>query len=149
MSTASELVDYARANPYVAGAVGIASAGAVALVWIRGRGSNAPARSSMGIVGDSTTPGAVVQIRNEVLPTPAPLPTPQPSTVPPTGARLAFQPAAIPQGYECPNGTKPVFGLRPGTFQQTDGNVVCLYPDGRNRPAKKKGVSWSDWRRGK
>jgi len=144
-----ELIDYAKANPYVAGGVGLASFGAVAVGWFKSRGNPAPARSAQGLIGDSTTPGAIVQIRNEVLPTPAPLPTPGASTVPPTGVKLGGQPAPIPAGYECPNGTTPRYGVRAGTFQQTDGNVVCMYPDGRSRPAKKKGVSWSDWRRGK
>lgn len=149
MDKVTDIVDYAKANPVAAGMVALASAGTVAVVWFRGRGSNAPSQSAMGVVGDSTQPGAIVQIKNEVLPTPAPMTPPKPSSSPPTNQRLAFQPATPPKGYDCPNTAKAVYGLRPGTFQQTDGNVVCQYPDGRIRPLHKIGASWTAWRKQK
>lgn len=149
MDKANELIDYARSNPVAAGLVTLASVGTVAVVWIKSRGgSTSPAQSAMGIVGDNTTPGAVVQIRNEVpASNTTPIPAPSGSQNPPMMRKLAGQEATPPKGFNCPNGYKSVFGLKPGTNQQTDGTVVCQSPDGRVRPVHKAGSSWAVWRR--
>lgn len=135
----SALIEYVKANPYLAGSAAVISAGAVGLVWWQRRGAGLPASQSVssGYIGDSTAAGRIVQIQNQppAQPSPAPLPSPTPSTGPKKA--YAGDPATIPSGMSCPGGSLPVYDTRAGTYGQTTGAVVCRYPNGRTVAPRK------------
>lgn len=121
----SELIDYAKERPVLAGGVALASVASVALVWWQGRGEQSPLPvESLGIVGDLSTipdgyPGVIVN--QPATPTPTPtLPAPATGTelgfVIRDGKRVGID-KPVGSSVTCPSGYVAA--------KRKDGTIVC------------------------